>query len=402
MDTDFCPIWIRHRRNQNTDKVTNPTTPSTAPSTSATASASPLSSLVQKHWRVIAIAPIGIALLALPVSYLIPPTFTARTSFLPPQTPGGTNAAVASLGALANLAGGGGMKTPADQYVALMQSATVQERLIERFKLLEAYDVKLKIDARRELQQNVRASLSKRDGIIAVEVDDRSPERAAALANGHVEELAKFIATLAITEAQQRRVFFDNLLKTTQAKLSAAQEALQASGYNASALRAEPKAAAEIYAKLKAEITSAEARLTAAQQSLSSSAPEVMRQAALVATLRKELNINESSHSSTSQTDYITKYREFKYQETLFELFARQYETARVDEAREGGLLQVIDVAQPPEKKSAPKRSRVMIAAYFIGLAAAILWLLLRGRRPAPLSNQQNGQTEDAPQVEQN
>ena len=329
----------------------------------------------------VAIAPIAVALLALPASFLITPTFTARTSFLPPQSPGGATAAVASLGALANLAGGGGgMRTPADQYVALMQSATVQDRLIERFKLLDVYDVELKTDARRELQQNVRASLSKREGIIAVEVDDQSPARAAAIANGHVEELAKFIATLAITEAQQRRVFFENQLKETQVKLSSAQAALQASGYSASVLRAEPKAAAETYAKLKAEITSAEARLKAAQQSLSGNAPEVMQQAALVATLRKELNLNERSNSASESTDYISKYREFKYHETLFELFARQYETARIDEAREGGLLQVIDVAQVPEKKSAPKRSRVMIVAYLISLALMVLGLLIRDR----------------------
>lgn len=342
-----------------------------------------LTDLMRAHWRVIAIVPLACGLLAWPASYLIKPTFTARTSFLPPQSQSSATSAVSSLGALANLAGGGGgLRTPADQYVALMQSVTVQDRLIDRFKLLEVYDVELKTDARRDLSQNVRASLSKREGIIAVEVDDHSPERAAALANAHVDELSKMIATLAITEAQQRRMFFDKLLKETQLKLTEAQTALQGSGYSASALRAEPRAAAETFAKLKAEVTTAEARLQAAQQSLAPGAPEIMRLSALVSSLRKELNQNEGGAAGAGRTsDYLSKYRDFKYQETLFEMFARQYETARVDEAREGGTLQVIDVASQPEKKSAPKRSRVMMLTYAVSLGLVILGLFVRNRR---------------------
>ena len=136
-----------------------------------------------------------------------------------------------------------------------------------------------------------------------------------------------------------------------------AQQALQASGFNVGALRAEPRAAAESYARLKAEITAAEVRTQVLRGSLADSAPEVQRQLAQLSALRAQLARLEQATDTNVGPDYLTKYREFKYRETLFELFARQYEIARVDESREGALIQIVDPAVPPEYKSKPKRA---------------------------------------------
>ncbi len=321
--------------------------------------------LLGAHRKLLVAGPLLAGLVALGIAFLIPPTFTARTSFMPPQQQqSSAGAALASLGALAGLAGGAGLKTPADQYVALLQSNTVADHLIERFKLMDVYDKKFRVDARKELAGNVRVALGRKDGLISVEVDDKLPQRAAEIANRHVEELRELTSTLAVTEAQQRRVFFEGQLKQTKDKLVQAQVALQASGFSAGAIKAEPKAAAEAYARLRAEVTAAEVRLQAMGSYLNPNAPEFQQAQGTLVALRGQLLKLELPADATGQgADYIGKLREYKYQETLFELFARQYELARVDESREGALIQVVDLATVPEKKSRPQRALIAVAA---------------------------------------
>lgn len=335
-----------------------------------------------ESWRLLVLGPLLIGAAAIGISYFVAPTYTARTSFLPPQQQGSgiASTAIASLGALANLAGGGGMRTPADQYVTVLQSATVKDRIIDRFKLIKVYDVDYRADARRELDDNLRVTLTKRDGVITLEVDDHSPQQAAEIAAAFVVELGRVTSTLAITEAQQRRVFFDRMLAQTRDQLAAAQRNLQGSGFNAGALKAEPKAAAELFARLKAESTAAEVRLQTLRGALADAAPEVVQQLATLSALRAQLTRAEEASDAAGGPDYIGKYREYKYQEMLFELFARQYELARVDEAREGGLIQVIDAAQPPERKSRPRRAVVAIASTLVGAVLLASWVLARRR----------------------
>ena len=326
------------------------------------------------------VGPLAAGALALGITYLIAPTFTAVTTFMPPQQAQSSAAsALAALGPLAGLAGGAvGASNTGDRYVALMQSVTVSDRLIERFKLMEAYDSKFRVDARKELSKNVRIAFGKKDGLNNVEVDDTNPQRAADIANRYVDELRRVTAGLAVTEAQQRRMFFEQQLQQSRERLVQAQQALQASGFNPGALKAEPKAAAEGYARLKAEVTAAEVRLQVTRGSLTDTAPEVRQQQATLNALREQLARTEQAAAPAGGPDYIGRYRDFKYQETLFDLYARQFELARVDESREGTLIQVLDPATLPERKSKPKRA---IAAAGTGFAVALVlaaWVLMR------------------------
>jgi len=339
-----------------------------------------LAQVLRQHLTLLIVGPLLVGLAALGIAFALTPTFTARTSLLPPQQQQSAAAsALASLGALSGLAGAaGGIKAPSDQYVALMQSTTVADRLIDKFDLMQAYNEKLRVDARRELDSRSRFQVGKKDGLIAIEVDDEIPKRAADIANQYVEELRRMTAVLAVSEAQQRRVFFETQLKNTRDQLVRAQQALQASGFNPGALRAEPKAAAEGYARLKAETTAAEVRLQTLRGTLSDSAVEVQQQQAALNALRGQLaRLEQASEASFGAgPDYISKYREFKYQETLFDLFARQFELARVDEAREGALIQVVDPALPPERKSKPKRAQIAVVSTvgaFVLLCAFVL-----------------------------
>ncbi len=340
-----------------------------------------LAALVER-WRLLTVAPIAAGVLAFGATYLLPPQYTARTSFFPPQQQqSATASAIASLGALSGLMGSGltGMRNSGDQYVSLMQSVQVQDRIIERFKLMEQYNVRYKQDARRELTENVRILLGKKDGLITVEVEADDPQMAADIANEHVSELRRVSAGLALTEAQQRRVFFETELKNARSKLVEAQTSLQNSGFNPGALKAEPKAAAEGFAALKAALTTAEVKLQTLRRRLTESSPEVQQQLAQVGALRSQLARIESADKGEDGADYIGRYRDYKYHETMFELFAKQYELARLDEARENALIQVVDVATAPERHSKPKRATIAVLAGAASFFLTALWVLVSG-----------------------
>ncbi|MEY4427940.1 MAG: hypothetical protein RLZZ182_629 [Pseudomonadota bacterium] len=337
--------------------------------------------VLHARWRIL-LGALGIGIVCVGVSFAVRPTFTASTTFLPPQQgQSATASALSALGSLASLAGAGQMKSPAEQYIALMQSAQVSDRLIQRHELKQVYEVSLQVDARRELAERVRMSVGKKDGLLVVEVDDESPKRAADVANDYVQELRRMTARLALTETQQRRMFFEQQLGQAKEALARAQQALQASGFDPAALRAEPKTTAEAYARLKAELGAAEGRLDVLTNAFTNSAPEVRQQAALVATLRSRLAGLERSVPAESNADYIDKYREYRYREALFETYAKQFELARVDESREGALIQIIDDATPPERKSRPRRSVVAVLGTMAGLVMMTVWTAIRVRQ---------------------
>lgn len=337
---------------------------------------------LRERAKLLILAPLLVGAGAAGITGLIEPTFTATTTFLPPQqsqSQVGAASLLTSLGPLAGLAGGGaGVGVSADRYVGLMKSVTFSDRIVEHAKLIDVYESKFKVDARNDLANRVNITVGKKDGMISVAVDDKSPQRAADIANRYVIELRAMTQSLAVTESQQRRVFFEQQLTFSRDRLVMAQQALQASGFDAGALKAEPRAAADAYARLKAEAMTAEVRLQTLRNSLADGAPEVSRQQSELAALRSQLSRLEQATSSAGGPDYIGKYREFKYQETLFELYARQFEIARADESREGTLIQVVDPATPPERKSKPKRLLTILLSVGTTFILIVVFVLAR------------------------
>ena len=323
-------------------------------------------------------------LLALGVSFAMSPTFTASTSFMPPQQQAsGAASLLSSLGALGGLAGAAsGLKNPSDQYVALLKSRSVQDALIDRFDLIKRYDKKYRQHATQELDQRARVKAGK-DGLISVDADDEDPQFAATLANAHVEELGKLLSRLAVTEAQQRRLFFEKQLSATKDKLVNAEQALRSSGVSASVLKSSPVAAVEGLAKLKAAIAAQEIKLASMRGYLAESAFEFKQAQTELAAMRSQMARLESADPPSSaggqaDSDYISKYREFKYFETLFELFSKQYEIARVDESREGAVIQVVDVAVAPELKSKPKKALIAAVTALAAGFGLLLFVFIR------------------------
>lgn len=338
--------------------------------------------VVVENLRLLVLGPLIVGLLALGISFTITPTFTASTKFMPPQQQAsGAASLLASLGALGGLAGAaaGGIKNPADQYVAFLKSRSVQNALVNRFKLTERYELELKDDARQALDGLVNTTSGK-DGLITIEVDDKDPQFAAELANAHVEELGNLLKRLAVTEAQQRRVFFEKQLASAKDNLTKAEQALKASGVSSDTLNIDPKAAVEGLARLKAGIAVQEIKLASMRGYLSDSAADFKQAQTELAAMRAQLVAAERQQpaGAAGSSEYIAKYRDFKYQETLFELFAKQYEIARVDESREGAVIQVVDTALPPERKSKPKKATIALLATLATGFALLLFVFVR------------------------
>lgn len=338
---------------------------------------------IRRHLLLLVLAPVTAGALALASTYLSAPIFTARTTFLPPQAQqSGAASALASLGTIAGLPSGGAPRGHADQYVAFLQSVAVTDRIVQHFDLQKLYDAQFKSSARKALIANTRIAANKKDGLIAIEVDDPSPQRAADIANRFVEELRRLTAGLAVTEAQQRRIFFERQLTAAKDGLTKAQQALQGSGYSDSSLRTEPRVTAEAYTRLKSESLALEMRLNALRTTLAPGAIEIQQAESNLGSVRRQLAKVEdtSGDAKPNGSAYVARYREFKYQETLFELFARQLELARSDEAREGPLIQVLDLATAPEVKSRPKRLNAAFTGAAAGFAVAFAWMLIRRR----------------------
>ena len=348
-----------------------------------------LAQVVAESLRLLILGPLFVGLTALGASFLVTPTFTAKTSFLPPQQQNSMAASMLnSLGALGGLAGAAaGIKNPTDQYVSFMKSSTLQDALIERFGLMTRYEAEYRSSAREALESNSRIASGK-DGIITVEVDDTDPQIAADIANAYVTQLETLMSRLAVTEAQQRRQFFESQLETTKQKLTQAEIALSQTGVSSDVLKSAPATAVAGVAELQAQVTAQEVRLGAMRGYLAETAPEFKQALTALASLRAQLAKQSQGSrasatqvdgsSSGAQDDYIARYRDFKYQETLFDLFARQFEMAKLDESREGATIQIIDPATVPELKSKPKKALIAVLATLATGFALLLWVFVR------------------------
>lgn len=340
-----------------------------------------LAQVVVDHLQLLVLGPLAAGIVALGVSFLITPIFTAKTQFLPPQQQqSAAAAALQSLGALGGLAGAAtGIKNPNDQYVSILKSRVLSDQMIERFNLMQRYEAEYLDDARKSLEGVVRIQAGK-DNLISIEVEDEDPAFAAEMANAYVEEFRLLLGRLALTEAQQRRLFFERQLEQTRLNLTQAEEALRGSGVSSASLKNAPEVAIGAVAQLQAQIAAQEVKLGSMRGYLAETAPDFRQAQNELAALRQQLTKLERASTDQRQDadGYVARYRTFKYHETLFELFAKQYELARADEAREGNVIQVVDVAVPPNRKSKPKKALIAVLATLATGFVLLLWVFIR------------------------
>lgn len=343
--------------------------------------------IIAKHKRFI-LWFVGLAvILATIVSLLLPKMYTASAKLLPPKE--NTSIATAMLGQLGPLMGAAGkdlgLHNPNDMYVAMLRSRTVSDNLIDRFSLMSVYEKKLRVDTRKRLDAATEISAG-RDDVISISVEDRDPRRAADIANGYVDELGRLTKTLAVTDAGKRRLFFEGEVKTAGNELSAAEDALRSTEEKTGIIQldSQAKVMLQSYADLQAQVAAKEVQIQAMRSFATAENPELVRAREELSALRTQLSRFERGQTSNSPAgvnlekvpeaglEYVRKLREVKYRETLLELLTKQYEIARIDEAKDAAIVQVLDRAISPEKRSWPPRTALVLASTLLALLIAV------------------------------
>lgn len=335
--------------------------------------------LWHRRWRLLIATVLG-AGLGFGLATLQPVRFTGQASFVvQPATRPGAQAVAGALPALAGLVGAGG-SSQADLHVAILRSQALNDRIIDRFDLQRLWQLRLRGEVQQRLARRVVFGVGRREGVVQVQVQDEQANRAAAMANEYIAELRQTLRSFAQDEARQRRTFYETQLATARQNLAAAQKRVQAGGFDRAALRSEPRAAAEAYGRLQAEVAAAELRLTATRRVRTEGSAEVQQQQVELTALRAQLGRLEQPRDD-SRGEYVSLMREYRYAETLAESLARQAEAARVDEASEPLPLQVLDAATVPEWPSSPRVLVWLAAGALLGLGSQAAWALLRFRR---------------------
>jgi tyrosine-protein kinase Etk/Wzc len=327
--------------------------------------------------------------------FIISPKFLSKSAILPPQQQQGAGMAamLGQLGGLAGAAGGiAGLKNPSDLYVGMLESRTVADNLIKKFDLKKKFDVDNLDDARKKLGAIVDVS-SEKSGIISIAVEDTDAKFSAELANSYVSELSALTQSLAITDASQRRLFFEKQLVKAKNDLAESEIALRNIQKDTGIIQLEGQVRGIIstVAQLEGTIAVKEVQLGSMRSFATNNNPEVIRLQQEIQGLQGQVeklkrgpeSRNGDALVSTSKlpdigVEYIRGLRDVKYNETIFELLSKQYELAKIDEAKETSNIQVLDKAVPAEKRSKPRRIFIMLGAVIVGFVFSIFFIFMR------------------------
>jgi len=354
--------------------------------------------VIAERKRVVLRTTLIFAVVAIVVSLLLPARYTATLTLLPPQEGSSMGAALSSqlgnLGGMAALAGGSlGLKNPNDRYVAMLQSRTVEDAMVKRYGLMQEYHKRYLSDARKEFQDHTAVDGNGKDGLIHISVEDHDAQRAAELANGYVDQYRDLSQHLAITEASQRRLFFQQELEQAKNNLANAEVALEQTEQKTGVIQpdSQERALIESAASLRAQITAREVQIQGMRTYATGENSELVQAQQELAGLKAQLAKLGGSEDASGKDflipkglvpeagmEYVRRLRDVKYYETIFDILARQFEVAKLDEAKEGAVIQVIDPAVPPDRRSFPKRSLIALGATVAGLFIGIFLALFQ------------------------
>ncbi len=333
---------------------------------------------ISRHNGAIVTVTLGAAALAIVVSLVLPATYTATTTILPPQQSQSSTAfLLGQIGMLGGLANGDlGLKDPDDLFVAMLKSRTVQDGIIDQYDLRGAYGYKRYQDARKKLDSRSKIEAGD-EGLISVSVSDGDPKRAADLANAYVTQLRYLNQNLAVSEAAQRRLFYQQKLDAEREDLSVAELAMKQAQEKTGLIQpdAQGRAIVDAVANMRAQVAIKEVQLQAMRTYATADNPDLRRAEEELAGLRAQLaklerNTGETGNGNLevptrqlpqAELEYLRRSRDLKYHEALYEFLSKQLEAARLDEAKEAVMIQVVDKAIPPERKSGPPRLLIVL-----------------------------------------
>jgi tyrosine-protein kinase Etk/Wzc len=350
--------------------------------------------ILSRRKHIILRTTLAAAVLGFVFSLWLPNLYTATTNILPPQqSPSLAASMVGQLGGLGPMAAMAqrdfGLKNPNDIYVGMLRSRTSEDALIRRFDLLRVYGVNRMSDARRKLQ-NASSILLSKEGFVSISVEDEDRSRAPQIANGYVEQLRKLTQDLAVTEAGQRRIFFERQLELARNNLADAEQGLKETEQSTGVIQldGQAKAIIESVVKLRAQIAAKEVELHAMRLFSTEQNPDVMLGEQKLSGLRAQLALLEKQGGGSGDLQvpagsvpeaglqYVRKLRDVKYSEAIFELLAKQYEAARLDEAKTAAVIQVLDPAIEPDRKSSPRRMLIVLIVSLLGFCGAVGYVL--------------------------
>jgi uncharacterized protein involved in exopolysaccharide biosynthesis len=335
------------------------------------------------------------AILAALVSLLLPNRYTATANVLPPQqSPSLAASMIGQLGALGPMAAMAqkdlGLKNPNDLYVGMLRSRTTEDALIRRFDLLRVYRDKKMSDGRLDLENATSITLGK-EGFVTISVEDKDRSRAPQIANAYVEQLRKLTQDLAVTEAGQRRLFFERQLELAKNSLTDAEQALKETEQKTGLIQldGQAKAIIEAVVKLRALMAAKEVELHAMRLFSTEQNPDVILGEQQLSGLRAQLALLEKQSGGPGNVQvpvgnvpeaglqYVRKLRDVRYAETIFDMLAKQYEAARLDEAKTAAIIQVLDPAIEPDRKSSPPRTLIILIVTLLGFFGSAGYVLL-------------------------
>ena len=342
--------------------------------------------VARRIWLVLGVTA-GAGIAAIVVALLLPKQYTATAKIMPPQkNTSQMNLLAQQLGPLAGLAGSDlGLRNPDDLYVSMMRTRVVQDQIIKQFGLQEIYGLGLLTQVRERLDQMTQIETGK-DGLISISVSDRDPRRAAGMANAYVDGLSRVTAFLAESEATRRKEYFKRQRDLTEKDLEDAEQAFKEVEQQTGVLHLDTQARVviEALANARAEVAAREIELHDLSNRLTPQNPDLIKAEEHLASLRAQvanMERTQGGHAGSNRDDsglaesgleYTRRLRQVKYEESLSDLVAKQFEAARMDESRNSVVIQTLDPAIPPEIRSSPKRTLIVVGAVLLAFFGTI------------------------------
>ncbi len=327
------------------------------------------------------------------ISLILPKIYISSTTLLPPQTQSSISSQILNqLGGLASGISLPGSKDMPELYKAFLQTNEVLDYVIEKNKLEEFYKEKDKENLRKILKNNLQVDIDRKSGIIKVSYLSKSPEMAFKTVSSFIEGLKKLNNKLAVTEASQRRLFYEEQLEKAKENLIEAEEDLKKFQLKTGSIKIdeEAKAAIEEVSIIRAQISAKEIQLKVMKSYVTPENPEYKTLVDEISALKEQLSKLQSkvpdddeSKLSTKKVsvygiEYIRKIREFKFNEAMYELMLKQYESAKLDESRDASVIQTVENPEIPQKRYKPKRKIIVAVSTFTALFFAIIWIYLK------------------------
>lgn len=331
----------------------------------------------QQKWK-ITLGLVAGAIVSLAIALLAPRYYVATTTVLPPLQQSGAANAISQLGALASVTGVQ-VKQPDELYVALLKSKTVQDRIIQKLDLKKIYNTSSPEEARATLTAFTSAGVDKKTGLISISVDDKTSSGAAKIANEYFEQLIVLTNGLAITEARQRRLFYAAQVEKAKADLLGAELAYREAQGRSGVLPTESMLESSIrsISRLREQIITKQVQLASLEKFQAPGNPEVQKVQSELTALRNLLSSIESGHGDEAVDargmSSVALFRSIKTHSATLEAVTRQLELAKIEEGREGPMIQQIDIATPPERPEKPRRFLILV----VGMIVTVAFLLL-------------------------